>query len=317
MTHMTDARVALNNTWQQPLGANYTGTIGADISKESDYLSVGTRTTLARDFNRKNTTLSLGIAPEYDISSPKDGLPVPYATHLAMDSTNGTQDKKWLVSGLAGMTQVISRRTLMQWNYSFTRENGYLNDPYKLLSLVDPTTGDPLGVLNEKRPTRRTEQTFYWLIKHSMADEDVFTLALRYYTDDWGIRSQTLDFNYRWQNNDHRYIEPHVRYYHQSAADFFRAGVLNGRALPEFASADDRLTTFDGIAFGLRFGYTFRNASQLVLRADYYVQNGESFPSSAVGVQKTYNLFPTLRATIFQIEYIFNPGSLFRKKSSR
>jgi len=313
-TYFTNTRYAIAPSWQQPLGSDSTGVIGGEASKEDDFLSFGGNASLARDFNQKDTTFSLGISPEYDIGTPIGGVPVALATQSTPGSIEGAQDTKTVLSGLAGLTQIINRQTLMQFNYSLTHESGYLNDPYKLLSLVDSQTGDPLSAIFEKRPGSRNEQSFYWLTRYALLNQDVASLSFRYYTDDWGIRSQTLDFSYRRQSNDHRYWEPHVRYYQQSAADFYNIGLINGQPLPQYASADQRLAAFTGITFGLRLGYTFRNASQLVIRAEYYMQTGESYPNSAVGVQRSYDLFPTLNATILQIEYRFDPSNLWSKK---
>ena len=315
-TTFNNTRYAVAPTWQQPLGSAYTGILGGEASKEDDFLSLGGNASITRDFNQKDTTLSLGVSPEYDIGTPNGGVPVALATENTPSSIQGTRDTKNLVSALAGITQVINRQTLMQWNYSYTHEDGYLNDPYKLLSIVDPQTGDPLSAVYESRPGTRNEHSFYWLTRYALLDQDVFSLSFRYYTDDWGIRSQTLDFTYRWQSNDHRYWEPHVRYYHQSAADFYDIGLISGQPLPQYASSDLRLADFDGITFGLRFGYTFRDASQLVIRAEYYTQTGESYPNSAVGIQRSFDLFPTLYATILQIEYQFDPGKLFKRRKS-
>jgi hypothetical protein len=277
-------------------------------------LSLGGSYTWNRDFNQKNTTLSLGLSPEFDIVEPNGGLPFAYGTQRAADEFDGTRQTKYLAGGLIGLTQVINRRTLMQWNYSPTYENGYLNDPYKLLSLVN-TIGDPLSAVHEKRPGSRLEHSFYWLTRYALRDEDAFNLGLRYYTDSWGIRSQTIDFSYRWQYHERRFAEPHVRYYHQTAADFFRAGLPANQPLPEAASADYRLNAIDGVTFGLRFGWTLNNGSELILRAEYYTQTGDRYPKTAVGLQRAYNLFPTLHATILQIDYAFEPSRLFKKKA--
>jgi uncharacterized protein DUF3570 len=313
LSNMTDTRYAVDTSWQQPVGSAYTGVIGADASKESDYISLGANSKLARDFNEKNTTVSLGLAPEFDISNPNGGMPIPYATLYAPGSIDGTRDTKWLASALAGITQVVNRRTLMQFNYGLTYEHGYLTDPYKLLSIVN-AQGDPLWAVYESRPEKRTEHSFYWLTRYNIWDEDVLGLSFRYYTDDWGIRSQTLDFTFHRQSNDHFYWEPHVRYYTQTAADFFRAGLLVGAPLPAFSSADLRLAQFDAVTFGVRFGYTLRDGSLLVVRAEYYTQTGESHPSTAIGAQAGYDLFPTLYASILQVDYHFEPSKLWTRK---
>lgn len=309
LSDMTDTRIAIETSWQQPLAPAYTGIFGVTASRESDYLSLGSNVKLSRDFNQKNTTLSFGIAPEFNSASPRGGLPVEYAN---AGTVSGEHDEKWLLSGVLGLTQVLSRRLFMQLNYGLTHERGYLNDPYKQISVIN-AGGDPLSAIYEKRPGKRTEQSFYWLTRYNIWAQDVFGLGLRYYTDDWGIRSQTLDFTFRRQSTERFYWEPHVRYYHQSAADFHRLGLLSGQALPAFASADQRLNQFDGVTFGLQFGYRLQNDSLLIVRAEYYTQNGESKPKEAVGAQKAYDLFPTLNASILQVEYQFDPSKLWSK----
>jgi len=286
--------------------------LGAEVAKEHDFLSAGANFTLNHDLNQKNTTLSFGLSPEYDIVTPNGGLPLAYGTQHGPNEFEGRHKDKYLVGGLLGLTQVINRRMLMQWNYSPTYENGYLNDPYKLLSLVN-AQGDPLSAIHEKRPGSRLEHSFYWLTRYNFREHDVFSLGLRYFNDNWGIRSQTIDFTYRWQYHERRFLEPHVRYYHQTAADFFQVGLLNGPPLPNFASADYRLNAIDGVTFGVRLGWTLRNESELILRAEYYTQTGEDRPNSAIGAQKAFDLFPTLQATILQIEYKFEPAKLWKK----
>jgi len=314
LSHMTDTRYAIDTSWQQPIGTAYTGQFGAIASKETDFIAVGANSKLARDFNEKNTTLSCGVAPEFDISNPNGGNPVPFATFGAPGSIDGTRDTRWLASGLAGLTQVINRQMLMQFNYGLTYEHGNLNDPYKLLSLVN-AQGDPLSAIYESRPTHRLEHSFYWLTRYNIWAKDIFSLGLRYYNDDWGIRSETLDFNFRRQSTDRFYWEPHIRYYHQVAADFFRSGLLSGQPLPDFASADLRLDSLDAVTFGLRVGFTLRDGSELVVRAEYYSQTGDSHPQDAVGAQRAYDLYPTLYASIVQVEYHFVPKRLYTKWS--
>ncbi len=309
---MSDTRLSLSTTYERPVGAASRHRMVGTVSKERDFLSLGTSFTVNRDFNQKNTTLSFGLSPEFDIVSPKGGLPLSYAREKTAGEFNGSRDMKYIVGGLLGITQVINKRTLMQWNYSPTYENGYLNDPYKLISLTN-TGGDPLYAVHEQRPGSRLQHSFYWLTRYAMRERDVFGLGLRYLADNWGVRSQTIDFTYRWQSTDKRFWEPHVRYYHQTAADFFRAGIVDTQGLPDYASADYRLNDIDGVTFGLRFGYTLQNGSSLIFRAEYYTQTGEQRPRSVVGAQRAFNLFPTLHASILQIQYTFEPAKLWKR----
>jgi hypothetical protein len=316
VSNMSDTRIALSGSYERPLSQVSRNVFGLNAATEHDFLSLGGNGTYHHDFNQKNTTLSLGLAPEFDFVSPNGGLPYAYGTQHSANEFERKTKTKYLVSGLVGLTQVINRKTLMQLNYSPTYENGYLNDPYKLLSLVN-AGGDPLSAIHEKRPGSRLGHSLFWLTRYNLRADDVFGLSLRFYGDDWGVGSQTIDFNYRWQVHPRGFLQPHVRYYHQTSADFFRSMLPNGQPLPDHASSDYRLTDIDGVTFGMSVGWTFRNESELILRAEYYTQTGESKPKDAIGVQQDFDLFPTLHASIIQVDYHFEPRRLFSRKNGR
>ena len=44
---------------------------------------------------------------------------------------------------MLGLTEVMTRRWLMQLNYSYDAQSGYQNDPYRIISVVDPISGEP------------------------------------------------------------------------------------------------------------------------------------------------------------------------------
>ena len=54
---------------------------------------------------------------------------------------------KDIVDVVTGFTQVINRNILLQINYSFSHASGYLNDPYKIVSIVDPVSGDAVPAI--------------------------------------------------------------------------------------------------------------------------------------------------------------------------
>ena len=68
-----------------------------------------------------------------------------------------------------------TERTIGQLNYSFSTSSGYLTDPYKLLSVVDPVSGEPVpgsGELAlyrfESRPDERTKHSIYGQAPHKL-----------------------------------------------------------------------------------------------------------------------------------------------------
>lgn len=302
-----DTRVALNGSWKQPLGRLSLLTLGANMSKEYDFLSTGLSAQISRDFNQKNTTLMFGLSSEMDQIDPVGGVPVPFASMAAAGQPQprqGAGENKTVLDAILGVTQVISRRTLMQLNYSLSSANGYLNDPYKLLSRINRTTGVTVDNVYENRPDSRTKHAIYWLTRTHLT-RDVLSLSYRYFFDDWGITSHTVDMNYNWKFTQNHYLEPRIRFYTQSEADFFRVNLLSGDPLPTEASADYRLSKFNGLTYGLKWGWNLKNGRAFIVRVEYYTQVGDSSPDSAIGIQRGLDLYPDLKATIVQVQYRF------------
>lgn len=306
-----DTRIAISANWQQPLGRLYKVNIGASASNEYDYLHLGVNAKISRDFDRRNTTVSAGVAFSADNIDPVGGAPVPLTRMLNVDDLNnrlGEQDKD-IVDLVLGVTQVVTRNLVVQANYSFSDSSGYLNDPYKLISVVDANTGDTVvrlptpGIAGpshefafESRPDERLKHSFYGQAKY-YRDGKVLDASYRYMTDDWGIDSHTVDVRYRWPIGETRYFEPHLRFYTQSAAEFYQVGVVDGVAFPQYASSDYRLGDFDAITAGVKYGWELNSGNEMSARLEFYQQRG----SSQLGTVQ----YPDLDAVIFQFSYKF------------
>lgn len=302
-----DTRVAGNVSFTQPLGRLTTLSYGLNYSSEFDFRSMGINATLARDFNERNTTLSLGLAHEADVVEPKGNIPVPFATMNpagAPISRLAAEDDKSVNDLVLGWTQLLSPRTILQTNYSYSRASGYLNDPYKILSVVDRNTGATTAYVYENRPDLRVKHALYWLIRHRLK-RDVVSLDYRYFFDDWGVKSHTLGLSYRIQPSEKMWFEPLLRFYSQSEADFYRVQLLSGDPLPAEASADYRLAGYQAYTFGLKQGWRFANASEFILSLQYYMTRGEDHPSEAIGVQRGLDFYPETKATMVQLQYKF------------
>ncbi|MET0535848.1 MAG: DUF3570 domain-containing protein, partial [Steroidobacter sp.] len=312
-----DTRFALNASWSQPLARLYTISGGLGFSTEYDYTHLGANAALTRDFNKRNTTLSFGLAWSQDDIKPVGGAPVPLAQMLDVGDLSNKRgdDSKDVLDVLLGITQVLGRNTVVRLNYSYSDSSGYLNDPYKLLSVVDATTGDtlariptgsgPTGVYRyENRPDARVKQGIYAEMKHAFG-APVLNLSYRFMTDDWGIDSSTLETRLRWPLGAANFIEPQLRYYTQSEADFYRSSLIAGQPLPEFASADFRLGNFDAVTVGVKFGHRTASGNEWSTRLEYYQQSGDVPSEQIIGNQAGREQYPDLSAVIVQFGYRF------------
>ncbi len=306
-----DTRVALSGTWEQEVGRLSRVAAGMSFSNEYDYFHAGINGRWSRDFNQRNTTLSFGLALASDSLDPVGVTPIPLAEMGPVGdlSNKAGDDSKTVVDFLFGVTQVLTPRTIAQFNYSFSDASGYLTDPYKLISVVDSVTGDPApgtSVPNlyrfEHRPDSRTKHSLFGQVRHHL-DRDIIAVSYRFMTDDWGIDSHTIDFRYRWKLSGF-YLQPHLRYYTQSASDFYVSHLLDSDPVPTDASADYRLGELDTYTVGLKFGRPLDNGAEWSLRLEYYNQSGTS-PPGAVGSLGNFDLFPTVDALIAQVGYRF------------
>ncbi len=322
MNDFDDTRGSLSVDWDNPLSRLSRNKITASVSSETDYFSLGLSDTYSREFNNRHTTLAVGAGLTLDTSVPQGGAPVamtPFSAPVAVTSASGDGEddgeQKNTVDLLIGITQVLNRRTLVQLNYSRAMSRGYMNDPYKYLSIVDPISGQTLDYIYEGRPDTRNTNVLYGKVVYHLP-EDVLHASVRLFNDDWGISSTTFDLHYRYELPGGIYLKPHLRLYQQSAANFYRHSLVNGRdvdiaaqtvALTN-ASADMRLAEMQSTTWGLKIGIPLGEGEQqneLSLRIEQIVQSGDSKPADAIGVQKNYNMYPDLEATVVQLNYSF------------
>jgi hypothetical protein len=284
-----DRRASLDLDWQKPFGF-ITPVVSGHFSRERDYQSVGANSKLSLEVLHKLTTLTVGAGFNDDFVFPTGGtrLPLSDSTIIVSDGWN----PKHVRGGLVGISQVLTRRWMIGVNGSRSVERGYLTDPYKVVSLMDPSTGLPVGQITEQRPDRRVRNdiltsSVYHLLR------DVVYLSHRYYWDTWGVRSNTVDLKYRHELQDSVFIQPHLRYYGQGSADFFRFGLVQGAPIPDLISSDERLGPLRTATVGATLGFVLPNTpGEWSVRAEYIRQFGSGHPNYVVGIQRDFDLFP-------------------------
>lgn len=284
-----DHRTAFDFSYAQPLfGLSQVG-IGGAYSTERDYRAISGNINFSQNFNGNNTTLSLALNTELDTSTPYGGVPTPLTDMSGQWKSPSSRDKTQL-GFVLGLTEVMSRRWLMQLNYAFDMQNGYLTDPYRILSVVDSVSGEPVNNVYESRPGSRRTQSIFWDNKFDYG-AFITDLSLRYFTDSWGIHSETAALSERVNVTRWLYVEPNIRWYHQSSASFFRNYLIDGQSLPAYASSDTRLEKFTALTYGLKLAVKPTASTEIYLRGEYYRQNGNGHPADAIGQLKQQNLF--------------------------
>jgi hypothetical protein len=297
----SDVRAAVGASWNVPFTRLTNMSFGGKISGEDDFISVTVDASIAHDFNEKNTTLSIGVSNEFDRLNPVGGAPVPGSNYDLFEKTGGAKTKDG-VSALLGVTQVMARNWIAELNLSVDRFKGYLNDPYKISSVLD-AAGATTGYVYESRPEQRTRKSVY-LENRAAWNQFSAALSLRYMQDNWQVRSDTAELRPRWTLFDrNHYIEPTFRWYRQSAAYFYTPWLLNSDQV-EFQSSDERLGAFHALTYGVKYEQKLhyredRPGSEFSVRLEYYQQtfNQPSVPTALQGL----NLLPALKSILVQV----------------
>lgn len=318
-----DTRVALSAGWQQPLTQRLDGNLGLAASNEYDYLSMSINGGLSYALAQNNASLSLALAYAADTLEPEGGIPISGAclfgasadagcnatrfeqTRRASDASKDTADL------LLGYTQVLGVRTIAQLNLTLTQSDGYHNDPFKVVSVVDTDNsngnglGEPERHLHEGRPDSRRKQGVFGRIKHLLFDRDVIDASYRFQSDNWGMRSHMVDLRYRWAFRPHHALTPHLRWYNQSAVDFYKPFLRDDAPLPAFFSSDYRQGAFTGLTVGAEYAQTTTSGIEWKVAVEYYQQDGDD-PANAPGQLSGREIFPGLEAVMVRINFDFD-----------
>ena len=268
-----DTRIAMDLEWVRPLGHWLIPSLGAHASIEGDYRSLGGSAKVSVPLMHELTTITLGAGYNEDRVDPNGGTHAPF-TDGSVPLGTGPEPKR-VGSAMAGISRILTRRWMVGVTGSRSKEHGYLTDPYKVISILD-STNEPVGQLTESRPSSRTRNDVLASSVYHLA-RDIVYASYRYYSDDWGVTSHTADARYRLELGNQAFLQPHVRYYFQTRANFFQPGLVQGAPLPEFASSDIRLGDLRTLTIGGSYGFhPAGGPGELTIRAEYIRQWDQS-----------------------------------------
>lgn len=213
------------------------GSIGGGIgySTENDYRARYITLSGQHSFNSAMTTVAVGLSHSDDEVFPSD----------AELFNRVRNENKRSTSALLSISQVLNRFSTFQVALNLTEHSGFLSDPYKL---------------RDVRPDNKTQLavTGAWRYFFDGADAALHS-DYRYYHDDFGISSHTLSLAWYQNLPNNWQLAPNVRYYSQSAADFYRNTDDFLKPLTQYQSSDYRLSAYGALSGGLTMLARFSN----------------------------------------------------------
>ncbi|HUI09588.1 MAG TPA: DUF3570 domain-containing protein [Bacteroidota bacterium] len=231
---------------EQGIGQNLTLSASFYRSQEVDYISSSAVGTASLDMFRKNTTLTL----RGQYNADKVGK--------ILESGDVYNQNKFVYTGAADLTQVLSPTTVLDLAYDVVRLKGLLSDPYLQVSVIDSTGGTVL--VDELHPDNRTRHAgtarlsqFIPSIRASLIG------SYRYYWDTWSVKSHTAELKLNKYITSDLVFSVDYRYYTQTGSWFYQPDYIgSGYTESLYRTVDYKLTPFSSNNFGLSLSYTLR-----------------------------------------------------------
>lgn len=299
--------------------------LGGGLSVENDYESRFVNWGGRLDFNNKLTTLNFSQSyTNSTVSALLDHDSVPFLSTTGYE-LNGKDDNGYIdkfqepLSGVNkklhgkrediatnfSLTQVLNKSALAEAGVGYTHSSGFMENPYKAtyVFFVDPSSFDSVNdvfttvsttAFTEQRPNKRNQVNLNLrYVQHVEPLDAAMNLKYNYFFDDWGINAHTFEGKWIQPLPWGLTVTPTIRYYSQSAADFYHpylalrrvgSGSVNRdvneadyRAVvqqyPNFSS-DHRLSAYGALSGGVIVNKQFARGLNLEMGFEYYTHQG-------------------------------------------
>ncbi len=232
--------------------------IGGGVSLENDYQSSFGNIGGRWDFNQKLTSLNFALSyTSSDISAILDDDAAPYITKTVfknvIENREGSQilheNREEWSTGLS-ITQILGKKSLLTGGLSYKHSSGYLSNPYKVVSVIfvdpDDIRSDANAVIPgkvravmEKRPGSRDQWRFSaGYVQYITPLDAALHFNYSFSHDDWAINAHTFEADWVQPLGNGWSIVPRIRYYSQSAADFYQPYLISKQAFSKIALDD-------------------------------------------------------------------------------
>lgn len=220
--------------------------LGYTNSSENDYEANTVYFSVSQEFFGGMSTVTMGYANGWD-----------EVGRVGNDSFSEEADRR---NYQLGLSQVLTRNSLLGIDLEVVSDEGFLQNPYRQNRYVDPN--DPTSFLYqpERYPETRTSTSIATRALYYLPYRASIRGEYRYFTDSWGIDAHTVELAYVHGLNERWTLEGSVRYYTQSAADFY-SDLYDFENSQTHLARDKEMSTLSGTTLATGAVYEWRQTS--------------------------------------------------------
>ncbi|OQP49812.1 hypothetical protein A4H97_28415 [Niastella yeongjuensis] len=244
-------------------------TAGVSSSSEFDYTSFGVNAGFSKKTKDRSGELSVKIQAFFD--QVKLVTPVELRSNPE-DKSYGSANRN-TIAGSLSWTQVINKNLQVAFLADIVHQQGFLSLPFYRVYFTDGS------VHQEKLPDSRFKVPLGFRANYFLGDRFIIRTWYRYYKDDWGISSHTVNIEVPVKITSFFSVSPFYRFYNQSAVKYF-APYEQHTAQNEFYTSNYDLSKFNSnfLGAGIRLAppngvFGVKHWNMLEIRYGHYTKN--------------------------------------------
>ncbi len=273
-----DTRLYPSFSWDmENLQKGSTVGAGLSLSSEYDYTSIGAHVNFSQKTKNRNGEFT--AKGQIYLDKLKYILPVELRTNPNNNSYNGEGEyypskSRNSYSGSFSYSQIVNARLQLMFIADLVYQQGYLGLPFHRVYFQ----GNSITPKVENLPATRMKIPLGFRANYFIGDKVILRSFYRYYTDDWGLSSHTVQLESSIKVTPFLSVTPFYRYYTQTAIDYF-APYLSHKTTDKYYSSNYDFSAFNSNFYGAGFKITptkgvfgIQRLTMLELRYGHYTR---------------------------------------------
>ncbi len=245
--------------------------VGINSSTEFDYQSFGANILFAKKTKNRMGEFSAKLQAYLDQVSLI--APIELRTNPGSSEVdNYPTTPRNSFAGSLSYSQIINKRLQVMFMVDVVQQRGYLSLPFHRVYSMDGS------VHQENLPDNRLKFPLGFRASYFLGDRFIVRAYYRYYTDNWGLHSNTAEIELPIKISPFFSISPFYRFYQQSAIKYFTPYRTHSAADQYYTSNND-LSKFNSQFFGAGIHFTPSNGlfgikqlTMVELRYGHYIK---------------------------------------------
>jgi len=253
--------------------------VGAYYSGEFNYQSLGADLHFSQKTSDRNGEFAAKLQGYFDkvtLIYPSEFEPADNSSGSFGGDGRGHHNygssPRTTLSGSLSYSQMISSRLQVMFLGDVVTQHGFLSLPFHRVYFNNGK--DTI----ERLPSSRFKLPVGFRLNYFLGDNIIIRSYYRYYTDNWGIHSNTAGVEVPYKITPFFSVSPFYRYYNQSAAKYF-APYQSHDASEQYFSSNYEYAKFNSQFFGIGFRlapptgvFGWQNLHELEIRYGHYTQ---------------------------------------------